>query len=51
MSWSGLCRIVSCERDLMLEQGRSARSPPAVDKIAAETMCDELITTCIPHTC
>lgn len=51
MSWSGLWRIVSRGRDPMLKQGKNVRSPPTVDKRAAETMRDELITTCIPHTC
>lgn len=51
MNCSGLCRIISCGRDLVLEKGKNVRSPPSVDKRAAETSGDELITTCIPCTC
>jgi len=40
---------VSCERDLTLEQGKSVRSPPAEGQGAAETTCDELTVTPIPH--
>jgi len=40
---------VSHQRDLMLEQGKSVRSPPPEGQGAAETMCDELTTTPIPH--
>ena len=33
----------------MLEQGKSARSPPRKEEGAAETACDELIATPIPR--
>ncbi|GAB0177209.1 protein kinase C and casein kinase substrate in neurons protein 2 [Grus japonensis] len=33
----------------MLEQGNDERSPPPEDEEAAETMCDELTITPIPH--
>jgi len=42
-------RTVACERDLTLEQRRSARSPPPEEEGAAETVCDELNTTPIPR--
>jgi len=32
-----------------LEQGKSVRSPPLEEEGAAETMCDELTVTPIPH--
>jgi len=44
-----LWRTVSCERDLTLEQGQSMRSPPSEKEGAAETTCDELTVTHIPH--
>jgi len=33
----------------MLEQGQSVRSPPPEEEGAAETTCDELTVTPIPH--
>jgi len=33
----------------MLEQGKSVRSPPPEEEGAAETTCDELTTTPLPH--
>jgi len=33
----------------MLEQGKSVRSPPPEGQGAAETTCDELTVTPIPH--
>jgi len=33
----------------MLEQGQSVRSPPPEEEGAAETKCDELTATPIPH--
>jgi len=33
----------------MLEQGKSVRSPPPEEEGAAETPCDELTVTPIPH--
>ena len=33
----------------MLEQGTDERSPPPEDEEAAETPCDELTVTPIPH--
>jgi len=36
-------------RDPRLEQGQSVRSPPAEGEGAAETTCDELTATPIPH--
>ena len=33
----------------MLEQGKSVRSPPPEEEEAAETKCDELTATPIPH--
>jgi len=33
----------------MLEQGQSVKSPPTVEEGAAETKCDELTVTPIPH--
>jgi len=44
-----LCRTVSRERDLTLEQGKSVRSLPPEEEGAGETMCDELTTTPIPR--
>jgi len=44
-----LWRTVSHERNLMLEQGKSVRSPPFEEEGTAETMCDELTVTPIPH--
>ena len=32
-----------------MEQGKSVRSPPPEEEGAAETRCDELTTTLIPH--
>jgi len=43
-----LWRTLSCERDLMLEQGKSVRNPRPEEEAVAETMCDELTTTPIP---
>ena len=40
---------VSCGRDPTLEQGKSVRSPPPEEEGAAETTCDELTATPIPH--
>jgi len=34
---------------IMLEQGKSVRSPPPKGQGAAETTCDELTATPIPH--
>ena len=36
-------------RDLTLEQGQSVRSRPPEEEGAAQTMCDELTVTPIPH--
>ena len=47
--WRSLCRTVSCERDLMLEQGKSVSSHPSEEEGAAEVTCDELTVTPIPH--
>jgi len=47
--WRSLWRTLSRERDLMLEQGQSVRSPPPEEEGAAETMCDELTATPIPR--
>jgi len=33
----------------LLEQGKSVRSPPPEEEGAAETTCDELTITLIPH--
>jgi len=44
-----LWRTVSCERDFMLELGKSVRSPPPEAQGAAETTCDELTVTPIPR--
>jgi len=33
----------------MVEQGKSVRSPPPEEEEVAETMCDELTPTPIPH--
>jgi len=33
----------------VLEQGNNVRSPPLEEEGAAETMCDELTTTPMPH--
>jgi len=44
-----LWRTVSRERDLTLEQGQSVRSLPPEEGGAAETTCDELTITPIPH--
>ena len=33
----------------MLEQGQNVRSPPPEEEGTAETMCDELTATPIPH--
>jgi len=44
-----LWRTVSHERDLTLEQGQCVRSPPAEEEGEAETKCDELTVTPIPH--
>jgi len=33
----------------MLESGKSVRSPPPEEEGAAETTCDELTVTTIPH--
>jgi len=33
----------------MLEQGQSVRSPPPEEEGAAETTCDDLTVTPIPH--
>ena len=41
-------RTVSCGRDSRLEQGKSEESYPE-EEGAAETTCDELTTTPIPH--
>ena len=48
--WRSLWRTVSRERDLTLEQGKTVRSLPPEGQGAAETMCDELTITPIPHT-
>ena len=42
-------RTVSRGRDPALEQGQSQRSPPPQEEGAAETRCDELTATPIPH--
>jgi len=47
--WSSSWRTVSCGRDLTLEQGRSVRSPPPEEEEVAETTCDALTVTPIPH--
>ncbi|GAB0186735.1 AN1-type zinc finger protein 5-like [Grus japonensis] len=47
--WRSLWRTVSRGRDPMLEQGKSVRSPPPEEEGAAETACDELTTTPVPH--
>jgi len=44
-----LWRTVSQERDLTPEQGKSVRSPPPEEEAVAETTCDELTVTPIPH--
>jgi len=36
-------------RDLTLERGKSVRSPPPEEEGVAETTCDELTITPIPH--
>jgi len=40
---------VSCGRDLTLEPGKSVRCPPPQEEGAADTTCDELTVTPIPH--
>ena len=47
--WRSSWRTVSCGRDPTLEQGKSVRSPPSEEEGAAETTCDELTATSIPH--
>jgi len=52
--WEGLMlekfmENVSCERNPMLEQGKSVGSLPPEGQGAAETTCDELTITPIPH--
>ena len=42
-------KIVSREWDLMLEQGKSVRSPPPEEEGVAETTCDELTVTPFPY--
>jgi len=45
-----VCGEVSPMRGtFMLEQGESVRSPPPEEEGAAETVCDELTVTPIPH--
>jgi len=40
--------MVSHERDLVLEQGKSVRSPPPEEEGVAETTCDELTANPTP---
>lgn len=47
--WKILWGTFSCGRGPTLEHGRSVRSPPHVEKGAAEAACDELTTALIPH--
>jgi len=47
--WRSLWRTVSCERDLMLEQGQRVRSPIPEEEGGTETTCDELTPTPIPR--
>ncbi|GAB0183943.1 zinc finger and BTB domain-containing protein 5 [Grus japonensis] len=51
--WEGLTlekfMEVSRERDPKVEQGKNVRSPPPEEEGVAETMCDQLTITPIPH--
>jgi len=42
-------RTVSHGRDPILELRKSVRSPPSEEEGAAETTCDKLTSTPIPH--
>ena len=51
LSWRNSWRTDPRERDPMLEQGKSVRSPPHEEEEGAAETCDELTTTPIPVPC
>ena len=51
LSWRNSWRADPHERDPMLEQGKSVRSPPPEEEGEVETMWDELTATPIPAPC